>query len=481
MSDAPISYFATAERASHSEIARQARLLEKTPHLRQLYDSVTDIVLILNPQRQIVFANRRMADLLGLGDCSPLHGMRPGEALGCHYACGAAGGCGTTEFCAACGAVNAVLSSQAGHEDARECNILRGEEREALELLIRATPLDLDGERFTIVAATDISHEKRRRALERTFFHDLMNTAMGLKLFTRSLAKAPPSTPSGRWTASAAASSGCWRRSRSSGTWPWRRTTSWPPRPAIIRSLHLVEGLTDHYGEYSEPHHCPLRRAEAAEDFGFKSDPTLLSRVLGNMVKNALEASEDGQPVTIGCAQADGRVRFWVHNHGVIPRQVQLQVFQRSFTTKGEGRGLGTYSMKLLSERYLQGQRRVHLDAAEHGTTFTADLPADAARQVGPRRGDEEPAAQERGHGEHEQEEDTALARWPLPFLVLVLLLVLAFAVLTRTAGQVGRGAPAAPLTPFRPASGRSAGRRAPWGRRSPRAPYGSRSAPAGP
>ena len=38
-----------------------------------------------------------------------------------------------------------------------------------------------------------------------------------------------------------------------------------------------------------------------------------------------------------------------------MPRQVQLQIFKRSFSTKGAARGLGTYSMRLLSERYLKG------------------------------------------------------------------------------------------------------------------------------
>ncbi len=49
-------------------------------------------------------------------------------------------------------------------------------------------------------------------------------------------------------------------------------------------------------------------------------------------------------------------------------------MFQRSFTTKGEGRGLGTYSMKLLSERYLNG-RVEFTSSPEHGTTFTAVYP----------------------------------------------------------------------------------------------------------
>lgn len=38
-----------------------------------------------------------------------------------------------------------------------------------------------------------------------------------------------------------------------------------------------------------------------------------------------------------------------------LPLLVQLQIFNRSFSTKGKGRGTGTYSMKLLTKRYLKG------------------------------------------------------------------------------------------------------------------------------
>jgi signal transduction histidine kinase len=53
--------------------------------------------------------------------------------------------------------------------------------------------------------------------------------------------------------------------------------------------------------------------------------------------------------------------------------RVRAHVFQRSFSTKGTGRGLGTYSIKLLTERYLGG--RVWFESAEgQGTTFHVEL-----------------------------------------------------------------------------------------------------------
>jgi signal transduction histidine kinase len=104
------------------------------------------------------------------------------------------------------------------------------------------------------------------------------------------------------------------------------------------------------------------------------SDPALLSRVLTNLVKNALEASAVGEIVTLTCRSWGEFVEFSVHNPSVMPPEVRRQIFQRSFSTKGAGRGLGTYSVKLLTERYLGGT--VDFDSVEgEGTTFRARYP----------------------------------------------------------------------------------------------------------
>ncbi|MBI5240216.1 MAG: ATP-binding protein [Elusimicrobia bacterium] len=92
------------------------------------------------------------------------------------------------------------------------------------------------------------------------------------------------------------------------------------------------------------------------------------------MLKNALEASGPGDTVTLECAGRGEEAEFSVRNPQVMPPEVRRQVFQRSFSTKGKGRGLGTYGMKLLAERHLRG--RVSFDSEPGaGTTFRARFP----------------------------------------------------------------------------------------------------------
>lgn len=57
-----------------------------------------------------------------------------------------------------------------------------------------------------------------------------------------------------------------------------------------------------------------------------------------------------------------------------MDESTQKLVFQRSFSTKGEGRGLGTYSMNLIVRKYLRGKIDF-LTGEKEGTTFYIGLP----------------------------------------------------------------------------------------------------------
>jgi signal transduction histidine kinase len=117
-----------------------------------------------------------------------------------------------------------------------------------------------------------------------------------------------------------------------------------------------------------------IRIKDASRSTRFTSDEALLGRVIGNIVKNAIEASVPGETVTIDCFTSDGFIHFRVNNPTYMPENIRLQVFNRSFSTKGTGRGLGTYSMKFLTEKYLHG-RITFTSTEEEGTTFTAACP----------------------------------------------------------------------------------------------------------
>jgi signal transduction histidine kinase len=141
-----------------------------------------------------------------------------------------------------------------------------------------------------------------------------------------------------------------------------------------VRSLWLLEEIGRLFCADARWADREIAVREDSEDVEVATDRVLLQRVLANMVKNALEATPPGGKVSLACAPDGSSAVFSVHNAGCMPRPVQLQMFQRSFSTKGKGRGIGTYSMKLFAEQYLKG--KVWFSTSEQeGTTFFVSLP----------------------------------------------------------------------------------------------------------
>ncbi|MCF8029256.1 MAG: sensor histidine kinase [Desulfobacteraceae bacterium] len=371
----PATQYAPAQRSDTETILRQKESIDQyLGPLRQLYDSaVSEIFLIVNQNRQIVFFNAGFPALTGADDPQRLYGMRPGEAMDCTNACRNSGGCGTSEFCSQCGGVQTMLSALDNRPDIRECRILRRQTLEAIEMLVRSTPLTIGQERFSIVAIQDISHEKRRRALERVFFHDVMNTAESIRMFAGMLdSDADGGNSAGYRQHLLTGVSQLTEQLQSQRTLLSAENNELEVKKAEFDGYALVLEVTRTLGSRFSEHEI---RVDAPDtEMTLKTDRGLLRRVLENMVLNALEASRSEQTVHVSCGIKNDCAEFRVHNRTPIPRENQLQIFQRSFSTKGPGRGLGTYSMKLLSQRYLNG-RVEFTSSADHGTTFIARYP----------------------------------------------------------------------------------------------------------
>ena len=101
-----------------------------------------------------------------------------------------------------------------------------------------------------------------------------------------------------------------------------------------------------------------------------KTDLALLLRVLSNMLTNGFEASEKGETIKLTVEERKRAFTFSVWNKRPIAKDHCERIFQRHFSTKSDdGRGYGTFSMKLFGERYLGG--KVDFTSSEkEGTTF---------------------------------------------------------------------------------------------------------------
>jgi hypothetical protein len=313
--------------------------------------------------------NCALADILG---------KRPGELVGCQNADTGPDGCGTSAECLVCGAVNAILASQEGLRSVvRECRILLTKPvAGAMDLSVSATAVTVADESLTICVLRDISDQKRLSVLARMFFHDVLNTAGSIRGVTELLREeASSGSPHDEELAQLAElADQLVEEIQAQRDLTYAESGDLEPDVGPVDPRALLERLRASYARH------PVARGRAIElaevwNGRVLTDERLLRRVLGNMLKNALEATKPGDRVTVRCSEQGREVVFSVHNAQVMPPEVQMQVFQRSFSTKAKtGRGIGTHSMKLLGERYLGGHVAFTSRAPE-GTTFTLTLP----------------------------------------------------------------------------------------------------------
>jgi signal transduction histidine kinase len=363
-----------AQRSQREIISRQQQIIEQyLGPLKQICDSLSEVVLIINSHRQIVFFNSAFLNLSFPDNPGAIYGMRPGEALDCINSRIHPGGCGCSEFCTQCGAVKSITAGLSNRIGLQECRILRNDSLEALDLLVRSTPFEIDNSRFVIVSVTDISHEKRRRSLERIFFHDVLNTARSVQVFAEMLDSKPEKEKEQNYRKHLIDGiSQLIGQVNSQKSLLCAENNELVPRREVFDGYKLLCQVAASLSTYF-PDHC-IRVMPFSQKMVLNTDPRLVRRVFENMIINALEAGGPEEEVTVLCRIKNKNAEFCVHNKAFIPEKVQLQIFQRSFSTKDSGRGLGTYSMKLLSERYLNGTVSF-TSTPENGTTFVASYP----------------------------------------------------------------------------------------------------------
>lgn len=370
------TYFAPAERADAPQLAAQIRMIAGSELLNSYLSLTAGILVVLNEQRQIVGLNRVFLDLLGIDDAEQALGLRLGESLGCVNAQTMPGGCGTSKLCASCGAVIAMLAALERDEKseqicALESNV-RGVRRN-LALAVQASPLQLVDHRFIIIAVRDVTREQLQANLERIFYHDINNILGTLLGPSEMLRMEMPQ----RWEVvqiHEAATRLCREvelqrelsLSGSSGFRPQQREVLLSD---ISKELDvLISGHTAAKGR-------SIKVILTCDDFFIHTDKTMLSRVLTNMLLNALEATSEGGEVHFTTRHSDTAVIWEVWNDTAIDESIQPRIFQRHFSTKASpGRGFGTFSMKLFGEHYLGGT--ITFDSHQDtGTSFTFTLP----------------------------------------------------------------------------------------------------------
>ncbi|GAB7080795.1 sensor histidine kinase [Megalodesulfovibrio paquesii] len=103
-------------------------------------------------------------------------------------------------------------------------------------------------------------------------------------------------------------------------------------------------------------------------------DPSLLYSCLANLIKNALEASPEGETVIVSGVSENQTVTLSIHNLGQVPERVADRFFEKYATAgKPGGTGLGTYSAAQAVHAH---GGTITMDTSSAGTSVTLRLPA---------------------------------------------------------------------------------------------------------
>ncbi len=109
--------------------------------------------------------------------------------------------------------------------------------------------------------------------------------------------------------------------------------------------------------------------------FLVRGEELLCYSMLANLIANAVEASPDGETVSVETSRQGDTARIAIANKGAVPECVRARFFEKYATAgKARGTGLGTYSARLIALAHGGGIDMETDDDA--GTRVTISLPA---------------------------------------------------------------------------------------------------------
>jgi hypothetical protein len=371
-----VTHYAPPERASDARLLDEVKAISHNQLIDGLMNMANGLFAVLNEQRQILALNESFLKLMGVANVSEVLGLRPGEYVHCIHSCEMPGGCGTSPYCATCGAVISIMSAlDSDHPQENNCALTVERDNKEVDLLfqVRCCPIRIDNHKFILFFLHDVSLQQQHANLDSAFLHDIGN------LLTAVMGKSQLFQLNSVWDA---------ERFGELQKLIHRLAQEFTMHQAITGSLSkgyqpfycevVINSILDELAETFSDHplcsNVNLTIAKLDDPLTFVTDMRLVIRVLVNMVTNALEATEPGGTVKVFIEPGGNAITFCVWNRKHIPEKDALRIFKRNFTTKKQpGHGLGTYSMKFFGEKILGGV--VNFTTSESdGTTFRLSL-----------------------------------------------------------------------------------------------------------
>ena len=324
----PVYGFSRGERVLQDTLNRfgglmseQKQLMEQRERFyEQILSSVTSGIIVLDESMKVVQTNPAAARLLGLPVLSTLQQL---ERYGAE--------------------VSHVFRSLGAGE---RCNIQLSTSKGEVQLLVRASVMQLGERQVRILALNDIRNELDEKELDswiklvRVLTHEIMNSIAPISSLSETFLKRKDVVGTPLYDGIRAI------HETSVGLISfvdsYRKFSSLQkpsPEPFyLLDLLRQIEGLT------LVPGNIILSLQVEPAELMLYADPNLIRQVLINLIKNAVQAidGEKGRIHVRAYSSADEHVFVYVSNDGpAIPEVEAEQIFVPFFTTRSEGSGIG--------------------------------------------------------------------------------------------------------------------------------------------
>ena len=371
------TYHASNTRSSQRAIMQKHKRINNKEQVRQIVKTMPNLGVILDKNRQIVYANEAITSLLGLGAMDKTLGLRPGELVSCIYSDMTEAGCGTSRSCRNCGAVNTILKCiKSQKHEIGECRIHSFMDGQLIpfDFKISCAPLEVNNEFFVVTNLANVEGEEKK-----------LNEFINKNVFDA------------QSYGDASALNNLVEKIDESGQLDSLLDTLKQTNSPFTEELVEHQRLVDAQNGVLKVQFAPVsafnildnivhsvRELEIAKDkvitlappfpeASIMTDVNILEHILRNMLKNAVKSVHKGGIVYAGYEKTEHAISFYVFNEGVIPERTQNEMFQNNVITNEKGNGLGLYGMKLLGEQFLNGSVGFK-SAQESGTRFYVTL-----------------------------------------------------------------------------------------------------------
>jgi len=293
------TFFASPEKSTLNELHDKVTVINNNQFVVNLIKSLSGMLAIIDEHRQVIAVNDDLVKSFGWSNSFDVFGLRPGEIIHCEHAGEQPNGCGTTKHCATCGAAIAIVSSLGTNTSVEKmcsASVINDSVTSDICFKIRAIPVTIESIKFVLLFIQDMTVLNTLSSMERMFFHDINNTIGGLLgTIDLLLYEKPDDTKLKnlfKMTKLIA------DEIQIQKTLLENKAELYQIVESRVKIVDLVDELQLTFSVHPVAKNKILT-IDCGNNSTVNTDYTILNRIVVNMLKNAFEASQDGDTVRL--------------------------------------------------------------------------------------------------------------------------------------------------------------------------------------